>query len=462
MELIPYYLGCLSHASYMVGDDRTKLAVVIDPQRDIDGYLADARKKNWKIAHVLLTHFHADFVSGHLELEKATDATIHIGRVAKAEFKFEPMVNGESLKMGDVRFSFLETPGHTPEGVSIVVYDRTKSETHPEMVFTGDTLFIGDVGRPDLMASVGVTAKDLAENLYDSLHDKILQLPDETLVYPAHGAGSMCGKSLSNEKVSTIGKERKFNYALAPMSKPEFVRLITAEQPDAPAYFAYDADLNRRNRPTLQESIKKALRPLTVAEGKYLIDQGAQVVDTREPDEFAQLHWRGSINIGLGGRYASWAGMLLDRTKPILILAAGGKEEESILRLGRIGFDQVQGFIQGGIKALEKHPEWIAKIDRISSHEADRLRSLSHPVVLDVRGESEWKVKHLEESQHIPLNHLSERINEIPRDRPIAILCGSGYRSSIAASLLEGAGYRQLIDLAGGFPAWEMVPLKSS
>src|SRR3990172_8815993 len=260
-----YYLGCLSQASYLIGDERTGTAAVVDPRRDVDEYLADAEALGLRIEHAILTHFHADFVAGHLELRDRAGARIHLGGGARAEYAFAPLADGARLEFGDVRLEALETPGHTPEGISLLVYDLAKDARAPQAVLTGDTLFIGDVGRPDLMASAGVSARDLAAKLYESVHTKLLRLPAETLVYPGHGAGSMCGKSLSSETVSTIEAQRRDNYALQPMGRDEFVRLITSDQPDAPEYFAYDAELNRRERPTLDRALDRELAPLTLA-----------------------------------------------------------------------------------------------------------------------------------------------------------------------------------------------------
>ncbi|MBI1894247.1 MAG: MBL fold metallo-hydrolase, partial [Candidatus Rokubacteria bacterium] len=301
MILKQYYLGCLAHASYLVGDEETHTAVVVDPQRDIGQYLEDARQQGLEIRYVFLTHFHADFVAGHLELRDRVGARICLGARAEAEYAFTPMNDGDALELGKVRLKVLETPGHTPEAISILVYDLAKDERSPHAVLTGDTLFIGDVGRPDLMASVGSTASELAGMLYDSLRGKLLTLPDETLVYPAHGAGSMCGKNLSSDTVSTIGVQRRYNYALQPMSKEEFVALVTADQPEPPDYFAYDAMLNRRERPTLDEALLHEITPLSSDQVLELQAKGAQVVDTRAPQDFAGAHLAGSINIGLIG-----------------------------------------------------------------------------------------------------------------------------------------------------------------
>ncbi|WP_347259034.1 rhodanese-like domain-containing protein, partial [Methylocaldum sp.] len=357
---------------------------------------------------------------------------------------------------GQVRLKILETPGHTPEGISIVVYDQAKSTEIPYAVLTGDTLFIGDVGRPDLLASFGVSAEDLAAMLYESLHEKLLPLPDETLVYPAHGAGSMCGKSLSTDLFSTMGTQRGYNYALKPMSKEDFIRLVTAGQPEAPKYFSHDAVLNRKERATLEETLATGLKPLSLDAVLTMKQAGAQLLDVRETADFAGAHLAGSVNIGLGGPYATWAGTLLDRTRPIVLIAEPGREQEAAMRLGRIGFDNVAGYLEGGMEALEQRPDLIRRTDRIAAPTlAEKLASAQSPLVLDVRTENEWQQKRIGESLNIPLNRLAERSGELPRDRPIVVHCGTGYRSSIATSLLEDQGFDNTIDLVGGFNAWE-------
>jgi len=456
MLLKQYYLGCLAHASYMIADEATKTAAVVDPQRDVAGYLEDAAEHGLQIRHVVLTHFHADFLAGHLELRDRVGARIHLGARADAEYAFTPAQDGDTLEFGSVRLQFLETPGHTPESVCIAVYDLARDRQKPHAVLTGDTLFIGDVGRPDLMASVGVTAEELASSLYDSLRDKLLTLPDDTLVYPAHGAGSMCGKHLSTERVSTIGIQRRYNYALHPMTKEEFVELVTADQPEAPEYFSYDAVLNRKERPTLETSLQRALTPLALDEVLRLQRTTAQVVDVRDPSDFAGAHLASALNIGLGGRYASWAGTLLDRQRPIVIIAEPGREAEAAMRLGRIGFDHVAGYLRGGMEALDRRPDLLRRIDRVTAPTlAAQLASPEPPAVVDVRTEPEWKSAHIEGSLNVPLSRLRARARELPRDRSIVVHCQTGYRSSVAASILEQEGFTGVIDLVGGFVAWE-------
>jgi hydroxyacylglutathione hydrolase len=456
MFLKQYYLSCLAHASYLIVDEKSGTAAVVDPQRDIDQYVADTEANGWTIRHVLLTHLHADFLAGHLELRQSTGATIHIGVHARTEFAVTPMLEDTPLTFGSTRLRFLETPGHTPESVCILVDDLDKDPDRPQAVLTGDTLFIGDVGRPDLMTAVGITAEELAGQLYDSLHGKLLTLPDETLVYPAHGAGSMCGKNLSSDTVSTLGAQRQTNYALQSMSRPEFVSMITAGQPAAPAYFAYDAMLNSKERPTLDESLSRSLNPLTLEEVLAAQRGGAVVVDTRDPVEFCRRHLAGSVSIGLIGKYATWAGSLLDRERPILILAEEGRQREAAVRLGRIGFDHVDGFLKDGPGALLGQEECTSTLERIDWAELERRQAEGRPhLLLDVRGPGEWESGRLVGSHNVPLDQLEQRLQDVPRDQDLVVYCAGGYRSTIACSLLKAQGYHRLTDLDGGFRAWQ-------
>lgn len=460
MILKQYYLGCLAHASYLLGDEESATAIIVDPQRDVEQYLADAERLGLTIRHVFLTHFHADFVAGHLELRDQRGAVIHLGSRAEAEYSFEAMKDGDTLQFPGLRLQVLETPGHTIESISILIFDRRKDETKPYAVLTGDTLFIGDVGRPDLRASLGWKAEDLGAHLYDSLHEKLLKLPDDVLVYPAHGAGSLCGKKLSSDTVSTMGEQRRLNYALKPMSKQEFVRLVTADQPDAPPYFTYDAVLNAREHATMSRSLEQALRALSLDEVLSAEAEGAQIVDARDGAEFATGHLAGSINIGLGGQFATWSGTVLDRATPIVIVADPGREQEAAVRLGRIGFDQVKGYLRGGMGALAGRADLLRVTDRMSVLiAAEELASAALPMVLDVRTPGEWNAEHVAGSVNLPLNHLQERMGEVPRDRRIAIHCEGGYRSSIAASLLHQAGITNVVEIAGGLAAWKAAHL---
>jgi glyoxylase-like metal-dependent hydrolase (beta-lactamase superfamily II)/rhodanese-related sulfurtransferase len=460
MKIQQYYLACLSHASYMITDEKTKTAAVVDPQRDIDQYLADAKAGGYTIKHVFLTHFHADFVAGHIELRDQAGATIHLGRRAEAEFACVKVKDGDTVEFGDAKLEIMETPGHTPEGISILVYDLARSRTEPLAVLTGDTLFIGDVGRPDLLASIGVTADELADMLYDSITNKLVKLPDATLVYPAHGAGSMCGKSLSKETVSTIGEQKKFNYALQPMSREAFKKIVTADQPEAPDYFVHDAILNRKERASLGASMEKTFKPLSLDEVLALEKQGAQLLDVRDGIDFEGGHLRSALNIALSGKYATWAGSMLSHDKPIGVIADEGGAEEAVMRLGRIGFDNVAGYLAGGMNALATRDDLIARTERITAPAhaewlaGKRPDAGATPIVVDVRSEAEHAGGHIAGALNIPLTHLHERIGEIPAGQPVAVHCEGGYRSAIAASLLEKLGRRDVHDLVGGYKAW--------
>jgi rhodanese-related sulfurtransferase len=364
------------------------------------------------------------------------------------------------VEFGRVRLKVLETPGHTPESISIVVYDLNSSDARPYAVLTGDTLFIGDVGRPDLRVALGWSAAELGGMLFDSLHTKLLALPDESLVYPAHGAGSLCGKSISKETVSTLGEQRRLNYALQPMSKEAFIQVVTADQPEAPAYFTYDAVLNSEERPTLDQALALGMNPLTLDALLALQAAGAQILDTRDPDEFGVAHVAGSINIGLGGQYATWAGTVLDRTHPIVIIADPGRENESAIRLGRIGFDHVAGYLQNGLHSLKSRPEVIAFTERLNAPFAAELLSSSQPpLAIDVRAPREREQKHIGGSLGIPLNHLVENLKTLSKDRPLLIYCAGGYRSSIAASLLQSKGFNRVSEIAGGIAGWEAAKM---
>jgi len=455
-----FYLNCLAHASYLVGDEQTRTAAVVDPQRDVDQYLTFAAEHGLRVQHVFLTHFHADFIAGHLELRDRTGAAIYLGAAARAEYAFTPLHDGDKVEFGRVRLEALETPGHTAESISLLVYDRDRSETDPHAVLTGDTLFIGDVGRPDLRVALGWSAADLGGLLYESLHTKLLPLPDASLVYPAHGAGSLCGKALSKDTVSTLGEQRRSNYALQPMSKAAFIEMVTTDQPDAPPYFTYDAVLNSKERPTLDEALARELNPMTLDHVLALREVGAQILDTRDPVEFAAAHLARSINIGLGGQYATWAGTILDSQQPIVIIADPGRESESAVRLGRIGFDHVVGYLKEGLRSLVERPDLTATTARVSpSLAAERLAAIEPPLAVDVRAPREREAKHIKGSLSLPLNHLTERVAELPKDRPLLVYCAGGYRSSIAASLLQRHGFTDVTEIAGGIAAWESAHL---
>ena len=448
-----YYLSCLAHASYLIGDNAAGTAAVVDPQRDVQQYVDEAAAHGLEIRHVILTHLHADFLAGHLELRDAVGAGIYLGAQANAEYAFTPLKTGDRIVLGRVTLEARETPGHTPESISVLAFDGADAEA-PWAVLTGDALFVGDVGRPDLRASLGWAAADLGKMLYRSLRDELMTLPDTTLVYPAHGAGSLCGKKISKETVTTIGEQRATNYALQPMTEDEFIALVTADQPDAPAYFTYDAVLNSKEHQTLGDVLATGLRALALDAVLAMMTEGAQVLDVREPRDFAPGHLKGSINIGLGGQYATWAGTLLTHSRPIIIIATPGREAEAATRLGRIGFDNVAGYLEGGMRALKDRDDLVAYTPQTAAPLVTRwVGEPDAPFVLDVRTPGEWEVRHIQGSTNIPLSRLAARLHDIPRNQPVIAMCAGGYRSSIAASLLQRAGFTRVSELTGGMAA---------
>ncbi|MGV0848698.1 MBL fold metallo-hydrolase [Mycolicibacterium phlei] len=455
MKLIQYYLDCLSHASYLVGDETTGRAVVIDPQRDVSEYLADAEKHGFTIELVIETHFHADFISGHLELAEATGAAIVYSSVAEPEFAYTAVADGQRYSLGDVTLEFRHTPGHTPESMSIVVYEHADDEV-PYGVFTGDTLFIGDVGRPDLLASIGYSREELAELLYESLRTKLMTLPDATRVYPAHGAGSACGKNLSTDLVSTIGEQKQWNYALRAADKETFMRLVTEGQPPAPGYFVYDAILNRKVHGLLDED--QAPAALDYGQARQAIDSGAVVVDTRTPDDFARGHLRGAVNIGLGGRYAEFAGSVLSPDVDIVLVTEPGQELEGKNRLARIGFDRVIGYLADPDRAMVEHPQDVTIASRLTAKAfGDRVAEVSRLQIVDVRNPGEAEAGMIPGAVNIPLAQLAGRIGELDAATPTVVYCAGGYRSSIAASLLRHRGFADVSDIIGGYNAWDQT-----
>ncbi|MGK4580371.1 MBL fold metallo-hydrolase [Kitasatospora sp. HPMI-4] len=455
MFFAQYYLDCLSQASYMIADESTGKAVVVDPRRDISEYLADAQARGFTVEAVINTHFHADFVAGHLEMAARTGAWIGYGQQAETEYPIRHLADGERISLGEVTLQIIETPGHTPESISVLVYEHAADEV-PYGVLTGDALFIGDVGRPDLLASAGVTAEELGRMLHHSVQHKLTGLPDEVRVFPAHGAGSACGKNLSTEKQSTIGAQRATNYACRPMSEDEFVAIVTAGQSAAPGYFAYDATLNRRQRDLFDPAA--APRPLPLEEFRAEHAAGAVVVDTRSPQEFGTGHLRGAINIPADGRFAEQAGTVLTPDSRILVIAPQNREEEITTRLARIGFDHVAGYLLGPDDALAAMPDEVTPASRLT---ADQLRTAlagdQPPVVLDVRNCSERAGGHIDGSLHIALGELPHRLDEIPTDRPLVLHCAGGHRSSIAASLLRHHGFEDVSDILGGYGAWALL-----
>jgi glyoxylase-like metal-dependent hydrolase (beta-lactamase superfamily II)/rhodanese-related sulfurtransferase len=450
LVLHQYELGCLSQLSYLVGDRSTGTAVVVDPRRDIAEYLTDAEAEGLTITWVIQTHFHADFLSGHLEMAEATGATIVYGQGPETEFESYRVTDGEIIDLGVVKIEARATPGHTPESVSLVITD-TSAGPDPVAVLTGDTLFIGDVGRPDLLASVGVTADELANMLYDSLRNKLMTLPDDTLVLPAHGAGSACGKNLSAETVSTIGVQRATNYAVADMSREKFVEVVTEGQPSAPEYFVFNAMLNRADRSLLNEHRPPAMDLDAVLAAAA---DGAAIVDTRDSVAFATGHLRGAINVGLDGRFAEYVGSVVSPGTPIVLVSYPGTDAEGAMRLSRIGFDKVVGCLADADDVLALRPDLVVRGSRLSKAELDeRGAAVGDIQLVDIRNPGEVAAGMLDGAVHIPLAELNRRIDELDVTRPTVVYCAGGYRSSIAASLLRSKGFTDVSDILGGYGA---------
>lgn len=452
MKFTQYYLDCLSQASYLIGDETTGRAVVVDPRRDIDEYVRDAADAGLVIELVIETHFHADFLSGHLELAAATGADIAYSSVAETEFASRKLVHGERIELGGVVLEIRHTPGHTPESISIVVWGEA-GDAEPYGVLTGDTLFIGDVGRPDLLSSIGVTQEELAEQLYDSLHTQLLTLPDATRVYPAHGAGSACGKNLSSDTSSTIGEQRRTNYALLAEDQQTFFDLVTEGQPPAPGYFLYDAVLNRQDRELLDESISPDVLDLDALD--RLVAGGAMIVDGRDPEAFALGHLAGSINVGLNGRYAEFAGSVIPTDADIILVVPEGFEREAKNRLARIGFDRVVGALHSPAMVMVDHPDRVQQASRLTALDFDARRAgVAELQLIDIRNPGEVEQGAIDGALAIPVGQLPTRLDELEAAAPTVVYCAGGYRSSVAASVLRQAGFGDVSDIVGGYGAW--------
>jgi hydroxyacylglutathione hydrolase len=456
MYFKPYYLGCLAHASYLIGGDSGE-AAVIDPRRDVDEYIQDAVAAGLQIKHVIETHLHADFVSGHVELARRTGATIYIGAAAEAAFCHHPVCEGDAIVMGDVTLRFLETPGHTPESICVLLF--VGGEAKPRMVFTGDTLFIGDVGRPDLVGSKGFTAEEMARQMYRSLADKLLSLPDSTEVWPAHGAGSACGRALADERSSTLARERAFNPALRYViegDEESFVRYAISGLPPVPAYFAQSALENRLGAPSVEEVVSAA-RALAPPEVEELSEEGILVLDTRSVEAFGAGHVPGAIHVQLEGKFAPWVGNVVPPGSTVIVVAEPGRELEAMTRLARVGYERIVGWLEGGMEAWRKAGGEVIIVRQVTPEELRQMMATgTAPAILDVRAADEWEASHLPGAQWIPLPELPSRVEEVDQ-ADVLVLCGSGYRSSIACSLLQRAGYRNVMNLAGGWEAWEQT-----
>ena len=444
-----FYLACLAHASYLIGSDGE--AAVVDPQRDVDEYIEEANAQGLKIKYVIETHLHADFVSGHQEIAARTGAQIIFGAQANVEFPHRAVKDGEEITMGSVSLRFIETPGHTPEGICILI----TAPDEPQKLLTGDTLFIGDVGRPDLAGGKGYTSQMMAEMMYDSLHGKLLKLPDEVEVYPAHGAGSMCGRNMSKETSSTLGEQRNFNYALKPMSKEDFVTMMTADLPEAPIYFPRDAEINRSGARGLSEL--QPPQPLTPQQVQQLRDEGHILLDVRSATDFGAAHVPGSTNIGLGGQFAMWAGSLIPLNAAIVVIAdTGSQVDETVVRLARVGIENVKGYLEGGVQSWRDAGLTLDTITQISVAELNERIANDDMQIVDVRRPAEYVNGHVPHASNAPLASLDKSLGplNLQKDKLTAVICAGGYRSSAAASLLQQQGFSNLLNVSGGTGAW--------
>jgi glyoxylase-like metal-dependent hydrolase (beta-lactamase superfamily II)/rhodanese-related sulfurtransferase len=454
MYFQPYYLGCLAHASYLIGGSNGE-AAVIDPRRDVEEYIEHAKNAGLTIHYVIETHLHADFVSGHVELAKRTGATILLGANSGASFAHRPMEDGDVITLGDLKLTFFATPGHTPESVTILA--EAPGET--DRLFTGDTLFLGDVGRPDLVGAKGLTAEQMAHMLYQSLRDKILPLPDATEIWPAHGAGSACGKNLSNERVSTLGRQRLQNLPLQLALRGEedaFVRYGTEGLGAPPPYFFHDAAKNKEGGADVETILAKA-RPLPATEVEEASEDGVLVLDTRATGAFKARHIPGAIEVQLDGNFAPYVGAVLPPNAPVIVVTEPGREREAMTRLIRVGYENIVGWLDGGMDAWTAAGGETATVEVLEPAELKaRLAAGTAPRVLDVRTPGEWDAGHIEGAIHIPLAELNTRLSELPQE-PLAVICGSGYRSAIATSLLLRSGRRDVMDIPGGWQAYSAV-----
>ncbi|MEB4209465.1 MBL fold metallo-hydrolase [Mycobacterium sp. 94-17] len=452
MIFTQHYLQCLSQASYLIGDKTTGRAVVVDPRRDVGIYLEEAEENGLRIERVIETHIHADFLSGHLELAEATGAVISYGEQAGVEFAIEPLRDGQRLSLGEVTFEILSTPGHTPESICIVVYEHP-GDGVPYGVLTGDTLFVGDVGRPDLCSSSGISAKELAAQLYESLHDKLLTLPDATRVFPAHGAGSSCGKNLSSDTSSTIGEQRKNNYALTKSDVHSFIAAVTEGQSVQPPYFKFDSKRNAEAHPLLDEEAPPLLGVDAVLQRA---EDGAVLLDTRDPGDHAAGHLRGAVNISLHGRFAEWAGNVLSPERDIVLVGDPAHARESKIRLARVGFDRVIGQLRDLAEVVTRRQDLVESASRLSVHQLAGLRDIEHRLqVVDVRGPGEVEEGIIPGARLIPLPTLTASLSEIDQTAPVALYCASGVRSMVAASVLRASGFHDVSDVLGGYGAWK-------
>ena len=452
MYIKQLYTNCLAEAAYYIESNGE--AAIIDPIRETEPYLELAKERGTKIKYIFETHFHADFVSGHIDLANKTGAEIIYGPMAETNYKVRNLKDGEEVKVGDLTIRALHTPGHTPESTCYLLLDESFEE---HCVFTGDTLFVGDVGRPDLLDGK-MTKEQLAGMMYDSLNNKIKKLPDEVIVYPAHGPGSSCGKNLGPEKQSTIGMEKQRNYALADMKREDFIKVLTEGLTPPPAYFFSDAMINKQGYAAIDAVMKRNMKPLSIAEFEKEVASGSVILDTRCPDDFEKGFVPGSINIGLNGMYAIWAGTILDINVPLVIVCDAGKEEESVMRLARVGYEKVNGFLDGGMEAWTKAGKPVDTVTSIDPPEfADRVHKGEK--VLDVRRITEAEEGHVKDATVIPLAELKQNLDALDKNTPLLIHCRGGYRSMVAASLMKRQGFKDVTNVHGGWSHFKNIDL---
>lgn len=444
MYIEQLYTNCLAEAAYYIESEGE--AAIIDPIRETEPYIALAKKRNASIKYIFETHFHADFVSGHIDLAKKVNAPIIYGPRANPDYEVHRAVDGEEFTLGKILLKVLHTPGHTPESSCFLLLDEAR---RPYAVFTGDTLFVGDVGRPDLLDGI-MTSQEMASMLYDSLNAKIKTLPDATIVYPAHGPGSACGKNIGKETFSTIGEQKKFNYALKDQSREDFIAQVTDGISPPPKYFFEDARINKQGYSSVDHVLKKSNQPLSVQEFKTAVKGGALLLDTRKADDFEKGFIKGSVNIGLNGQYAVWVGTLINIHQPIVLVAQEGTEHESVLRLARIGFENAVGYLKNGIEAWD---EELETVHSISADELQKEMQQQDVTILDVRKQGEWNTSHLKDAQFVPLASFPKNLKELDKHKPYIVHCGGGYRSMTAISIMKNEGFTNLTNVYGGFAA---------
>ncbi len=451
MYIEQLYTNCLAEAAYYIESDGE--AAIIDPLRETEPYIELARKRNAKIKYVFETHFHADFVSGHLDLARKVNAPIVYGPLANTQYKVYNAKDGEEFTLGKLKIRVLHTPGHTPESSCYLLLNEEGKE---HAIFTGDTLFVGDVGRPDLLDGV-MTSEELASMMFDSLTKKIKTLPDQVIVYPAHGPGSACGKNIGKETVSTIGEQKKFNYALKDMSREEFISKVTDGILPPPQYFFEDARINKMGYEPIEDVIRENTKPLQLAEFKKIVNAGATILDTRNADEFEKGFIPGSINIGLNGQFAVWVGTLIDIRKDLVLITDIGKESETILRLARVGYEKIAGYLEGGAKSFD------GKLETVKSITAEEMKTgMQKGIdVLDVRKPGEWNVSHLKDATFLPLSDFPKILEGMDKGKPYIVHCGGGYRSMTAISIMKNHGFQNLINIYGGFGAMQQAGLEA-